>query len=215
MLSSSISLLGASMLLESSSPVSLRGHLGQVLQGAAPPPWGEGFPLLSRRSTLEFLLPRRRPPSSGARRGCTRSAPSWGPQARPSARKGEAVPQAPQPPPSCTPPPAGPQPGSLTLQCPAAWPRQLRLPGGRIHPGRAAPSALVGLHRGTAGHRWASRRKVSSEERGGTGRGGAGRREEERLEEGEKGRPLLPYRKPLGRPLTGAAPASINNIVLY
>lgn len=56
-----------------------------------------------------------------------------------------------------------------------------------------------------------SRQKVSSEERGGTGRGGAERREEERLEEGERGRPLLPYRKPLGRPLTGAAPASTNN----
>lgn len=60
-----------------------------------------------------------------------------------------------------------------------------------------------------------SRRKVSSEERGGTGRGGAKRREEERLEEGERGRPLLPYRKPLGRPLTGAAPASTNNTISY
>lgn len=57
------------------------------------------------------------------------------------------MPRAPLPPPSCTPPPS-----SLTRQRPAACPRQLGLSGGCIHPGQAAPSALLGSHRGAAGH---------------------------------------------------------------
>lgn len=122
------------------------------------------------------------------------------------------MPRAPLPPPSCTPPP-GPRPSSLTRQRPAACPRQLRLSGDCIHPGRAAPSALFGSHRGAAGHPdgpAGGKFPLRKEE----GRGGAERREEERLEEGERGRPLLPYRKPLGRPLTGAAPACTNNNII-
>lgn len=116
------------------------------------------------------------------RRERTRSAPSWGPQARPSARKGEAVPRAPLLPPSCTRPPAGPRPGSLTRQRPVASPRrQWRLPGGCIHPGPGRPVSLTRFARRCGRTpRPTSRRKVSSEERGGTGRGGAERQEEER-----------------------------------
>lgn len=84
----------------------------------APPPWGvlRGAVRLtgSQIWTPLVLVPPQTPlhPRERRRRR-TRSAPSWGPQARPSARKGEAVPQAPLPPPSCTPPPAGPRPARL------------------------------------------------------------------------------------------------------
>lgn len=150
------------MLLGRSSPVSPRGQPGQVLQGPGRSllgqllhPGGEQFPSFGHRSGLcqRVLASPQTPFHPGEqRRSRTRSAPSWGPQARPSARKDEAVPRAPLPPPSCAPPPAGPQPCLLTRQRPAACPRQLRLSGGCIHPGRAAPSFLLGLHRGAAGH---------------------------------------------------------------
>lgn len=164
------------MLLGRSSPVCQRGQLGQVLQGPGRSllgqllhPGGEQFPSFGHRSRLcqRVLASPQTPLHPGEqRRSSTRSAPSWGPQARPSARKDEAVPRAPLPPPSCTPPPC-----SLTRQGPAACPRQLRLSGCCIHPGRPVRLSRFAPWRGQT-HRWTSRRKVSSEERGGTGRGG-------------------------------------------
>lgn len=175
------------MLLGRSSPVSPRGQPGQVLQGPGRSllgqllhPGGEQFPSFGHRSGLcqRVLASPQTPLHPGEqRRSRTRSAPSWGPQARPSARKDEAVPRAPLPPPSCTPPPAGPQPCSLTRQRPATCPpavaslRGLHTPG----PGRPVLLTRFAPWRGRT-LRWSSRRKVSSEERGGTGRGGAGRR---------------------------------------
>lgn len=162
------------MLLGRTSPVSLRGHPGQVLQDprhslrAAVRLIGlQIWTLLVLVAPQTALRPRER------QRDSTRSAPSWGPQARPRARKGEAVPRVPFPPPCCTPPPAGPRPGSLTRQRPAAlapavassrWPHTL---------GLGRPVRLTGFARrcGRTPRR-SSRRKVSSEERGGTGRGG-------------------------------------------
>lgn len=108
--------------------------------------------------------------------------------------------------------------------------------GGRIHPGpgrsRPVRSRLPRLPRSAPRPRqrrpdtgrWTSRRKVSSEERGGAGRGGAGGGGEEKGrerkgrgasdgEEGERGRRgrLLSHRKPLGRPVAGSRPQATNN----
>lgn len=110
---------------------------------------------------------------------------------------------------------------------PAVRPRHLRQPHAPgdpcSHPLRPYRSAPRPRQRGPDTGRWTSRRKVSSEERGGTGRGGAGRGRrggKGPAEEGERGgeRPagrLLPRRKRLGRPVPGTAPrlliTTINN----
>lgn len=143
--------------------------------------WGEGAVRLtgSQIWTLLVLVPPQTPlHPRERRRGRTRSAPSWGPQARPSARKGEAVPRAPLPPPSCTPPPAGPRPARLahpsasrSLAPAVASPRWPHTP----RPGRPVRLTRFARRCGRTPRR-TSRRKVSSEERGGTGRGGEERR---------------------------------------
>lgn len=173
------------MLLGRSSPVSLRGQPGQVHQdpgrsllGQLLHPGGEQFPSFGHRSGLcQRVLLRRRPFIPG--------------------RSGEAA----HAPPLRGVPRRGPAHGRtrrcLGLPCrlPPA-PLRLRASALLTHPSASrclppAVASLRGLHTPGPGRpvlltrfapwrgrtpRWSSRRKVSSEERGGTGRGGAGRR---------------------------------------
>lgn len=176
---------------------------------------GRGIPLAwSQIQTLLVLAAPRRPSIPGR----ARSAPSWGPQARPCARKGEAVPRAPQ---AASLPHLPARGASIWLAHPAASrslvpavapPRRPHTPGaGRpVRLGRFAP-------RCDRTRRWASRRKVSSEQRGGTGRGGAGRRggRKSAWRKGRGGGPCSPTGSRWGGHSQGPPPASINNNISY
>lgn len=197
-----MSLLGASMLLGAEGcAVSLRGHLREVLH-----PGERDSPRLvanpdsaspCRPKTPLHPRPRTLRPLVGSPGEALRTEGRGGASGSPSRL-----------------PPAPPRPRGLDLA---------RSPGSVPQPGPSScASSAASYTRGRPPRPpWSVRSAVRpdtavgqpaesflrAKRRDGTGRGGAERREEERLEEGERGRPLLPYRKPLGRPLTGAAPS--------